>query len=197
MSITEIKRFKRPNTSIPFYADSGLAPMLAARTQMQSYFDSGAATSVATVSEDGLTQTLTVTYDSMETWSAFETIIGVDLDDSFKQYVTENGFLTEDLTEPKYELHGVDGRFRTVIVYNFPETTEAHALRDQVAITAGDFNARILQDLVVTANSITITLEYNDDADFSENFFPDYPYVTDMHNVGFTRTTTYSLVTTE
>jgi len=195
MPIIEIKRQQRPNTSVAFYPESGAAPMVTARAQMQPYFDSGALTSTPVLSDDGLIQTRTITYDSLETWNAIDNIIGIELDASFKQYEELNGFASADeMLDQKYELQGIDNRFSATVVYNFPATAQAHAVRDQLAMTLSNFNSRVLSDLVVTDTAITVKLEYNNSADYSENVVPDFEYVQDMHDAGFTRTVTYALL---
>jgi hypothetical protein len=83
------------------------------------------------------------------------------------------------------------------VVYQFPDTPSANALRDTLAIEFGNFNARVLQDLTVVDRSITVVLEYRDSADFTENVLADFEHVIELNNAGVTRTITYSLVPTE
>ena len=72
MAITETKLSRRSVTTVPFFSDSGDATLESIRTAGTALKAAGKVVFSSTVSGDGLTQTNTTTFDSLDTWSQVE-----------------------------------------------------------------------------------------------------------------------------
>ena len=190
MAIVDTKILVRPNTSVPFFTDSGLPARTAAGTALSALSETGKYSSEYTVSEDQLTQTAVLTCADLETYSAYDTILGIALDCNYITYLEDNGFLMlSNTTTPRaFSNTGIDQPFTATHVYTFPTNDP----------TMGIFASSISLDntLAVTVgeNTVTVVKQYANSADYTDNIFNDLQYVKQLHAKGVTRTITYALV---
>jgi hypothetical protein len=190
MAIVDTKILVRPNTSVPFFTDSGLPARTAAGTALSALRETGKYSSEYTVSEDQLTQTAVLTCADLETYSAYDTILGIALDSEYIAYLEEHDFLMlSNTTTPRaFTSTGIDQPFTATYVYTFTENDptmrifgSAVGLESGVTVTVG-------------INTVTVVKQYANSADFSDNFLGELKYAQQLHAKGVTRTITYAFV---
>jgi len=190
MPIVEIRNHKRPNTSTQYFSESALPELTAAVTAMQPYIDDGRLTLSRVLSDDGLTMTQTLTYDSLETYSAIDTIFGIALNVEFINHAAANGIEPET-----YQQTGLDQPFICTTTFTFsPTATMSNGQLISEFLVANIAKIR-LTNMEVNTNSIVATFQFDNSADYTANSWQDAPHCVDFHAAGVTRSYSYSLVT--
>jgi hypothetical protein len=200
MPITETKLSYRPDTSKPFWKETSPAEILAARATFQSLIDNGNVNYVTTLSDNGLIQTVVATFDTLETYSAVETAIGVALDDAYMEYAKNNNMMGLGPTNPitgrrmYYTQTGIDQPFTCTTVYTIPEDPDSF-IEAMGTFIENNNNYGKLTNLTVLVNSLSLTHTYNNSADFTDYHYDD---LSSLHQGwaarNATRTITYALV---
>ena len=193
MAIVDTKTVIRPSTSISFFTDTATGvPSMSHSGQpaLAALKASGNLTIVYTESNDGLTQTAVLTCADLETYSVYDTALGIELDCNYITYLEDNGFtfLNKDSVTKPFSNTGIDQPFTATHVYTFPTNDP----------TMGIFASSISLDntLAVTVgeNTVTVVKQYANSADYTDNIFNDLQYAKQLHAKGVTRTITYALV---
>ena len=116
MAIVETKTTTRPRANIAFHRDSGEPAITSSITILAPFYTSGNVVATNDVSGDGLTMTMVRTYDTLSTWSQFDTLgPTIALDSEFYFYTNRNG-----LGQSTYSLAGIDQPFTCTTTYTFP-----------------------------------------------------------------------------
>lgn len=188
MAIIETKIGKRTNPSIPFFYDTDEKNNFI-DADMATLRSNGNITTIKTLSEDGLTQTVINTIDTLANYSIYDTALGIALDNAYVEYTTTNSFLTfRDNTFTPFTLSGIDSPFTATIVYTFPTPDIA------MEIFANSISLINGFDVVVGANTVTVTRQFADSSDYTANYFQDLIYAQQLNAKGVTRTHTYTAV---
>jgi hypothetical protein len=196
MPITEIKLFTRPNTSTPFFSDvaGSLPGYTASRDAVAAYITNGSVTINRAVSEDQLTQTSTITYQDLETFSAVDTLFSLHMDSEFVDHITSNGL--ETAVASSYSQTGIDQPFTCTVTYSFASGATIIANGQLVnEYLPSVISSSKLTNIDVHDTSVTATFQFNNSADYSTNYWIDIGQVSTLHPAGVTRSLMYSLVT--
>jgi hypothetical protein len=190
MAIVDTKIVIRPNTSVPFYIDSGSPIRQAAYDAFEPLRASGKYSSVYTVSGDGLTQTAVITCADLETYSAYETILGIEFDCDYITYLEDNNFpmLNKNTNPRPFTTTGIDSPFTCTTVYTFRENDPT------MSIFASSVGLDSTLNVTVGSNTVTVVKEYANSADFTDNAYVDLRYTQQLKTKGVTRTITYAYV---
>jgi len=186
--ITDIKRLVRPSTSVPFYITGEGQVTHNGVAAIRALHNAGKVTRTFSYSNDELTQIQTLVYADMETYSAYETALGIDLDNEFVTFTVNNNYVFESQTTP-FENTGISSPFTCTIVYTFPEgeaTIEIFANALAIEPT--------VQSVTVGTNTVTVVNQHANSADYTANFFADNKFVQQLQAKGVTRTIAYALV---
>lgn len=204
MSIAETKISVRPNITVPFYAANNNALVMSFKsvtgpeytvaettdTYRKTIATSGTHIVERMYSDDGLTETVKKTFDSLADWSDYDTNISIEFDNAYIEYTTTNGFIHPN--SGQYNLTGIDAAFTCTTTYNYDH--------DQVTPEFANFIIAIevasnnLIDLVNTGNQIISICEYANSNDFTTNHWADFSYVPLLHASGVTRTILYAMI---
>ena len=207
MVITETKVNTRPNTSVRFF----ITPT-ATRPEIEKVReDIGQFTTVeqngpnyakksnadgsmvyeVTVSDDGLVQTIKVTYSNLEIYSRVDTALSIALDYANKLYSETDDFVPP--TGQQYIQTGIDQPFTCTTTYTYTDDTiTAYPLFDSfISVLESSSN---LESLTNDGTTVTAVHHYLNSEDFTENHWFDYRFVEGLHAGGVTRTIKYELV---
>ena len=188
MAIVETKVVKKTNASVPFFSETDGATSNVG-TDIATLKSNGNLTVLKTVSEDGLIQTTVATIDTLDNYSIYDTALGIALDNAYVEYTTTNPFLTyHDTTFTPFTVNGIDNPFTATIVYTFPTPDIA------MEIFANSLSLINGFDVVVGANTVTVTRQFADSSDYTANYFQDLIYAQQLNAKGVTRTHTYTAV---
>lgn len=185
ITITDKKIFTRPHAGVVLQMDSGSALMTALINTKNAFIAAGNLTFNSETSADGITTTNTLTFNSLEAFSAYDTAIGIDFDAEFMDSYASIGIVGQ------WVQSGINQPFTCTTVWNFPTTTAAH---DQLVNSIQEDPAKKLTNLSVTATAITAVHTYDNSEDFNSTFFYDAPLAPALHSAGVTRTISYALV---
>jgi hypothetical protein len=187
MAITETRIFTRPDTTVDFHYNTSTPTVDAVKAALKPYNDSGAITSVFSLSEDGLTRTAVTTLIDLTSFAIKETIALLALDAECVPYDTEHNHQMSS-----YSLTGIDAPFTYTNVYTFPSAgLSVHdALIDQI----NNKNTKNLTNLTVTDTIITVIHTYSNSENYTENYWLDFNLAPDLHSAGVTRTITCAMV---
>jgi len=195
MPITEIKRYIRPNTSTSFFSDvaGSLPGYTASRDAVASYVTNGSVTINRAVSEDQLTQTNTITYQDLATFSAVDTLFSIHMDSEFVNHITSNGLDTA--TVSSYSQTGIDQPFTCSVTYSFASGATIVSTGQLVnEYLPSVISSSKLTNIDVHATSVVATFQFNNSADYATNYWIDIGQVSILHTAGVTRSLVYSLV---
>jgi hypothetical protein len=190
MSIIDIKTVVRPSTSIEFFSGPDGGPDYANKSTTTALKRAGKLTVSYALSSDQLTQTQTIIFDDLDTYSAYDTAVGIDLDAQYVTYLTNNGFafLNRNSTPRPFENTGINQPFTGTYVYTFQANDPTMSI---FASSVGmDANANV----TVGTNTVTVVKQYANSSDFSDNMFNDIRYTQQLNEKGVTRTITYAYV---
>ena len=119
MQIIDRRQFSRPNTSIPFFNTTDTTTGgLVYKTVFDQLVADGKLVRDVVISNDGLTQSVTFTHDSLETLSARHSAYSIDLDKEFGEYCTEHSIGSAFITQ-----EGIDVPFTCTTIYTYNENT--------------------------------------------------------------------------
>jgi hypothetical protein len=204
MPIVETKISTRPNITIPFYNATNNALIVALKsatgpeytvaettdTYKKTIATSGTHIVERIYSEDQLTETVKKTFNSLADWSHHDTNLSIEIDNSYLEYTTTNGF--SQLESNQYTLTGIDAPFTCTTTYNY--------IQDQVPPEFDSFIVVIevasvnLISLVNTGTQLISVCEYANSTDFTTNHWRDFQYIPMLHAGGVTRTIQYALL---
>ena len=189
MPITEIRTHTRPSTTTTLWGDSGLPELTACMTAIQPYITDGKLTLNRVNSDDGLAVTQTLTYDSLETYSAIDTIFGIALNAEFVNYASANG-----IEAGTYQQTGIDQPFICTTTFTFSPTATMPNGQLISEFLSATIAASRLTNMEIHTNSVVATFQFENSADYLTNSWLDVPYCVDLHTAGVTRSYNYSLV---
>jgi hypothetical protein len=198
MLITEIKTNIRPDASVPFFNQSGDSLHVSTLASIQSFKDAGKYVITSVISDDGLTQTNTNSFDSFETYSQVDTAFGIDLDFAYLTYIKNNNFVQHDWTSVAgrragYTQTGINQEFKVTTTYTFPSGSSDFEKLFADALTSYEqFDNQV--DLVILESGIQVVHQYSNSADYTDFCFNDMFYVPQLHAAGVTRTIKYEPV---
>ena len=190
MAIVETKTITRPNTNVPFQGDSGQPEVTASIARGAPFHTSGNVVATNNLSGDGLNLSIVRTFDTLSTWSQWETLtITTALDKEIDLYQTTNG-----IGAFKYSLSGIDQPFTCTTTYTFPSSGLAsHDALSRLISNQSSSNTK-LTNVTVLDTSIVCVHTYTDSTDFTTNYWNDYGYCSDLATDGVTRTIEYAYV---
>jgi hypothetical protein len=194
MAIIETKKFVRPNTSVSFYTNDGKGSAIldAIQAQIDPLRALGKVRGEISVSEDGLTQTGTVTYTDLDAWSQRDTLLSIALDAEFMQHSRDNSITGGS---PQYTITGIDYPFTCTTVYTFQAgNTSLLDLISNAASADSDPSSSKLKSATATETTLTLVHQFDNSDDFTANHFNDIQGVVDLNAAGVTRTITYAAV---
>ena len=189
MAIVETKTTVRPNANIAFHRYSGEPAMTSLIEAFAPFYTAGNIVANNDVSGDGLTLSMVRTIDSLETWSTYNSLIGIALNQEHYFYTSNRGISTGP-----YSLTGIDQPFTCTTTYTFPSAG---------LISHDDLSARIssqtpsntkLSSVTVHDTSIVCIHTYNDSSDYTTNHWSDYMLTPELQADGVTRTIQYAYV---
>jgi hypothetical protein len=203
MAIVETIVLTRPNTAVDFYSDTESSFLIDWRASMQSLRDSGKFTTVKTLSDDELVQTIVSTFTDFATWAEVLNSYSVAYDYNRSQYASVNGI------KANKTITGLDAAFTKTVVYMFPDgmsvnnpLTSSHSaiytspygntinLSDMIEIF-GMMNTGVLQSL--TSSDTTVTAVFACEAG-AGNKWSDWGFLDALVALGVTRTVACVLV---
>ena len=195
--ITEIKRLKRLDTTTVFFNESNTTPS-DSRSAYTAFKDNGKITVTFVTGDDGLTQTETTIYDSLETYSQVDTFKDISLDSAYFDYRLAHNFDTLERHD-QYAQSGIDQPFTCTTTYTFPTGGQHSEILDLLVTMINDSNTDYnkLKDLTVNTDSVVAVHQYNDSVDFTPNHWGDLALVTMLQSVDCTRTIQYDLVSSD
>ena len=195
MPITEIKRYTRPDTSTPFFSDvaGSLPGYTASRDAVASYVTNGSVTINRAVSEDQLTQTNTITYQDLATFSAVDTLFSLHMDSEFVDHLNSHGIVTS--LASSYSQTGINQAFTCTVTYSFVSGATIVSTGQLVnEYLPSVISSSKLTGIDVHDTSVAATFQFNNSADFATNIWNDLVQVSALHTAGVTRSLVYSLV---
>lgn len=206
MTIIETRFQRRSDASIPFFSEETNLPIFTAwQGSIQSYITDGKASATNTTSEDGLTHTRVFTYDSLETFSAIDTLRSIEVNNEYLNYTKSNSLIELDYTQLEnrrntYQLSGIDQAFKVTTTYTFPAQDPSTYSQSSIMLVfsnalehfADGLSKKI--DTIIDETTITVIHQYNNAADFTDNCYNDLFFVPQLHEAGATRTIEYALV---
>ena len=205
MSITKTTRTIRPNTSVPFFRDvakaavgSGTYPAFdAANATLNDLIDAGKLTHVASTSDDGLTDIRNWTFADLETLSAVETALTLNLAVEYQQYRLANDFTILTYTDVEQRKNalafgGINQPYRVTTTYTFPEG-ETYIDTFTTSLEAYEHYGKIV-DLYIDGNKVVIIHQYLNSEDQTTNPYLEMFYAAQLVEKNVTRTVNYELV---
>jgi len=195
MPIVEIRTHKRPNSGTSYWSESKLPELSAATAAIQSYITDGKLTLSRVNSDDELTVTQTLTYDSLETYSAVDTIFGIALNAEFVNYASANGITGISNESGAYQQTGIDQPFTCTTTFTFSPTATMSSGQLVSEFLVATIPGIRLTNMEINPTSIVATFQFENSADYSTNAWLDVTYCVDLHAAGVTRSYSYSLVT--
>ena len=204
MAIVETKIVSRPNTSIPFFNETSNSILTQVKdaypgtytveSNTATYYKringSGSHIVERTYSTDLLTQTNTMTFDSIATWSAYDSATSIALDKEYFAYAEANG-LTHPVGAGQYTLTGIDAPFTCTTTFTYESNINDSFFNIFVsAIEASDK----LTSFTNTGTQLISVHTYHNAADFTQNHWKDAGFISFLHGLGITRTIAYAMV---
>lgn len=188
MAITQSYVFTRPDTNNSFHNDTTSDIVSQFKTSREGYITSGKLSVTQTDSDDGLTRTVVATFADLITFADRDNYITIEFDNDFYWYTNAHN---HQITS--YTLSGIDAAFTCITTYTFPSASLP--IHDALVIGINNQSTNNkLKNLVVEETVITVTHQYDNATDFSENFWKDFTLTPDLHAAGVTRTIAYAMV---
>ena len=206
MAIVETKIVSRPNTGIPFFTQSNNPLRLTAKeavatalggthtivtdtpTYLKTTNASGSHVIEYRYSVDLLTQTSTVTFDSLETFSIVDNATSVALDNAYFVYAEANGF-----THPstgQYTLTGIVAPFTCTTTYTYSSSDDSFFNIFTSSLEVSDK----LTSFTNTGTQLIAVHAYTNSTDFTNNHWKDNSFINFLHELGITRTIAYAMI---
>jgi hypothetical protein len=203
MAIVETKLSSRPNTSVLFFNQltnnavlTGVKTVLGPFTQVgertEKYYKrsnpSGSYIVEDSYSDDLLTQTNNVIFDSLASWSNSDTTTSIALDVEYFAYAESNG-----LTHPanQYNLTGIDAPFSCTTTYTYDSGINDSFF--SIFISALEVSDK-LTSFTNTGSQLIAVHTYTNAADFTASHWRDGSFVKFLNELGVTRTITYAMI---
>jgi hypothetical protein len=185
MAIINIRVFTRADSATPFFHETTIDEHTAYLSAISSLVDSGAIVKTNVINENTLTATTTC--DSLESFSALDTAVGVAYDNAFVNYMEANNIMFES-----YTLTGIDQPFTMTTVYTAPSA----GLPYFTAFQQGMASSNNLVSVTATSDTVITAVHQFATADeFTAHGFPDRTSLTGLQEHEITRDITYALVT--
>jgi hypothetical protein len=205
MAIVETKIVSRPNTSIPFFSQTDNAELMAAKaimgtfnwittteTYQKAVNASGSHILERTYSDDFLTQTNKMTFDSVATWSTVDSALSIALDAAYFAYAEANGFTHP--TSGQYTLTGIDTAFNCTTTYTYnsiASITDESFFNSFIGFLEYSDN---LTSFTNTGSQLIAVHAYVNAAEFTQDHWGDSRFVNFLHENGITRTIAYAMI---
>jgi hypothetical protein len=189
MPIVETKTVTRPNTSVDFFNESNDPVRLTIKTQLQPLVDAGKYTLTKNVSGDGLTQTNVATFDSLDTYSQVDTILGVELDYAYFNYSELHLF---DHPSSQYSQTGIDAMFTCTTTYTFSPEVLSSNTKLQSFFYYLETTPKLIS-CVNTGTQVIAVHQYNNSVDFTSQHWKDFGFAELLHDCAVTRTLSYAM----
>jgi hypothetical protein len=206
MAIVETKKSIRPNTGVAFFNQSNNPAFIAARAQMGTFtIDVDTPTyskrtnqdesiiAELTISDNGLMQTMVVTFANLETYSLAETALGIELDHAYQQYVDDSSIATALNGTNQYTQTGITQPFTCTTTYAYNANINSTYPLFESFITVIE-NSDKLVSFVNSGSTITAVHQYLNSEDFTETHWDDYKFIGALYTGGVTRSVAYALV---
>jgi hypothetical protein len=211
MAITKTTVLTRTSTSVPFYVDAGRAAVAAndAATlphfqtmwnALTNLYNAGKYTIAESVSDDGLTQTRTLTYNDLDTLNQAETAYDIANAREFQSYKINNNFVTINGATVSAEergnlwrIEGIDSPYTVTTTYTFPNASDAYIDTFVGALENYDHFSK-LTDLVINGASVIVTHQYLNAADQTAHPYLDMFFIPQLAEKNVTRTVAYAMV---
>lgn len=194
MIITESKIVTRPNTSKPFFNEIAPmpAPMAAVSDAIRPFVENGSVSAmVSTLSADGLVQTNTRTFSSLEIYSQVDTLFSIALEHALGQYYDGEEFVLTSGNQ--YTQSGINQPFTCTTTYTYPTNiVELYPLFNSF-VSIIEYSDK-LTAFSNTGTQLIATHTYDDSEDFTENHWYDYTYIGALFAGQVTRTIAYATV---
>lgn len=206
MAIVETIVLTRPNTAVDFYSNTESMLLASWRASVQSLRDSGKFTTVKTLSDDELVQTMVNTYEDFTAWAEVKGTYTVAYDYERLQYASTNSITST------VNLVGLDAPFTGTTVYTFPSGTAVNSplissnervytspygsivnLLDIVELRSV-VDSGILQSLTSSDTTVTVVHSYADQDTYKNSKWSDQGFLDALVELGVTRTVAYALV---
>lgn len=202
MAIVETKIVSRPNASILFFNQTDNAVLAQVReitgpfTQVgertEKYFKrtnaDGSHIVEDSYSDDLLTQTQKVTFDSLASWTRSDTATTIALDNEYFTYAEANG-LTH--SSGQYSLTGIDNAFSCTTTYTYDANIDDSFFN---IFTSSLEVSDKLTSFTNTGTQLIAVHSYTNAADFTENHWRDNSFISFLYDLGVTRTTSYAAI---
>lgn len=194
MVITEIKVVPRASTSTPFYNQIVPVPEILAGVSVQTraMVEAGEISSlVSVISEDGLFQTNTRSFYSLEAYSKVDSLFGIQLEHALMEASEgTDGMVTR---EQQYKQTGIDVPFACTTTYTYPENVlELYPLFNSF-VNIVEYSDK-LEEFVNTGTQLIATHHYDNSEDFTKNHWYDARYLEGMFTGQMFRTISYALL---
>lgn len=189
MPITEIRQYTRPSTDVTFFTEvTKPAEFVAAQDEALA---SGALTRVASLSEDELNQTITITYETLDAMSIIETASSISMYALWLEHLASSGMTVAG----RFTQTGVDAPFTQTSTWSFPAESE---LVTSIATFVSTLASTKLTSQVATPTSVTVVHTYANSADYTSNKFSDFGFLNTqtaaLIAAGCVRTIAYAMV---
>jgi hypothetical protein len=183
MAIINTRVFTRSDSATPFFHETTTDERTAYLSAISSLVASGAIVNTNVIDENTLTSTSVC--DSLESFSALDTAVGIAYDNAFVDYMTTNNILFES-----YTVTGIDQPFTMTTVYTAPDSASLNLFQQNIATVDNLVSVTATSD-----TALTVVTQYTDTTDFATHGFIDRLYLAELHAKGITRIITYALVT--
>jgi hypothetical protein len=208
MAIIETKLVTRPNTSKNFFNESSDPAFLEVKSQIKDAFGpykptvtesnysknenvAGTYTHERRISDNGLLQTSTATFNNLSMYSTYDSTFGIALDYAYKLYVEGEDFVPP--TGPQYTLTGIDAPFSCTTTYTYNSNTETNYPLFESFITTLEYSDKLVS-FTNSGTAITVVHHYQSSEDFTNNHWIDYTYISGLYAGGVTRTIAYAML---
>lgn len=188
MQIIDTRHFARPNTSTPFFNEGYTSARLEHKVVYDELLNSGALSREITVSDDGLTQSVVTTYNSLEAYSTRYTSVGIELNKDFFEHCAAN-----NITTPVATQQGIDVPFTCTVTYTYNENTSTLFPEFEEFINQITRNIT-LEEFTNTGTQLIAVFRYENSADYTATRWQEGAYVVGLFNGGVTRTMEFALV---
>lgn len=207
MAIVETKIVSRPNASIPFFTQTEDPARLAAKeavgaaigahtivtdtpTYLKSTNASGSHIVERMYSDDLLTQTSKVTFDSLATFSTVDSLTNIALDRAYSIYTQDNGF-THPVTG-QYSLTGIDAPFTCTTTYTY-SSDFANGYFFEIFVGCIEASDK-LTSFINTGTQLIAVHSYTNASDFTQDHWRDFSFVGALYDSGVARTIAYAMI---
>lgn len=190
MPIVETKIVTRPSTNIEFFNETNNSARVAATTGLTPLLDQGRYTITKSLSSDELTQTTTRTFDTVETYSQYETIVDINLEFEARQYTQLHNFV---YSAESYSQSGIDQPFSCITTYTYNSDTVNNYPLFNTFINAIESSKKLV-DLTNNGSVVTAVHNYENSEDFTQNHWSDFEFIEGLHSADVARTITYTIL---